>query len=215
MTGYNNCINYIIEAKKQGLGSRKIAKELEISKSTVNYWYQRFLDEQNESAVDILNIQQVPKLKGPKVLILDIENSPILGYVWSLWKQNVGLNQIKEEWHLLSFAAKWLGDSEDKVIYMDQRNEPNIEDDSVMLQKLWSLLDEADWLITQNGRQFDIKKIRARMIMQGFKPFSPVRHIDTLEMCFSCKIRNRFKIKSTVISSAPTTSAFIFIGLQS
>ena len=182
MTGYNNCINYIVEAKKQGLGSRKIAKDLGVSKTTVNYWYQRFLDEQNESAVDILNIQQSHKLKGPKVLILDIENSPTLGYVWGLWKQNVGLNQIKEEWHLLSFAAKWLGDSEDKVIYMDQRNEPNIEDDSAMLQKLWDLLEEADWLITQNGRQFDIKKIRARMIMQGFKPFSPVRHIDTLEI---------------------------------
>ena len=26
MTGYSNCISYIVEAKKQGLGSRKIAK---------------------------------------------------------------------------------------------------------------------------------------------------------------------------------------------
>jgi transposase len=47
-----------VEAKKQGLGSRKIAKDLGVSKTTVNYWYQRFLDEQNESAIDILNIQQ-------------------------------------------------------------------------------------------------------------------------------------------------------------
>ena len=84
MTGYSNCISYIVEAKKQGLGSRKIAKDLSVSKSTVNYWYQRFLDEQNESAVDILNIQQSHKLKGPKVLILDIENSPTLGYVWGV-----------------------------------------------------------------------------------------------------------------------------------
>lgn len=35
--------------------------------------------------------------KSPKILILDIETSPILGYVWSLWENNLALNQVKED----------------------------------------------------------------------------------------------------------------------
>ena len=37
MTGYSNCISYIVEAKKQGLGSRKIAKELEVTMIIVTH----------------------------------------------------------------------------------------------------------------------------------------------------------------------------------
>ncbi|CAJ6797142.1 RNase H superfamily protein [Burkholderia pseudomallei] len=43
--------------------------------------------------------------KKPRILSLDIETSPILGYVWSLWKQNVSLNQIHSEWCILSFLT--------------------------------------------------------------------------------------------------------------
>src|SRR5690606_10614258 len=44
----------------------------------------------------------------PKVLVFDIETSPIIAHVWSLWDQNVGLNQIMTEWHIMSWSAKWL-----------------------------------------------------------------------------------------------------------
>ena len=66
------------------------------------------------------------KHQGPRVLLFDIETAPILGYVWSLWEQNVGLNQIHSDWYVLSWAAKWLGDSADKIMYMDQRKAKNI-----------------------------------------------------------------------------------------
>ena len=42
-----------------------------------------------------------------KILIIDIETSPIMGKVWSLWKQNVSLDQIEEDWYIMSYAAKW------------------------------------------------------------------------------------------------------------
>lgn len=115
---------------------------------------------------------------GPKVLLLDIETAPILGAVWSIWQQNVGLNQIKAEWSILSFCAKWLG--EDEVIYHDQRDHRPIEDDRHLLKKLWHLLDKADFVIAQNGKKFDLPKINARMIMAKMKPYSPVKVIDTL-----------------------------------
>ena len=118
----------------------------------------------------------------PKILIYDIETAPILGYVWGLWQNNVGLNQIESDWYALSWSAKWLGSPEDEVMYMDQRHAKNIEDDSKMLKDIWKLLDEADIVITQNGKKFDQKKLNARFIMHGMKPPNSYRHIDTLQI---------------------------------
>ena len=37
--------------------------------------------------------------QGPKVLVFDIETSPIISYVWGLWNNDVGLNQIHTDWN--------------------------------------------------------------------------------------------------------------------
>lgn len=124
-------------------------------------------------------VAAAPKLSGPKVLIFDIETAPIIAHVWSLWENNVSLNQVVEDWHILSWSAKWLEDSEDKVMYDDQRNAKDITDDKRLLQGIWKLLDEADVLITQNGKSFDTKKLNARFILNGMQPPSYVKHIDT------------------------------------
>src|SRR5271165_5802739 len=125
------------------------------------------------------NKKTVLNQPGPKVLVLDIETAPLLGYVWSIWEQNVALNQINSDWHVLSWAAKWLGDSPDKMLYMDQRNAKNIEDDTKILEEIWRLLDEADVVITQNGKSFDIKKLNARFAINGMQPPSSFKQIDT------------------------------------
>jgi hypothetical protein len=120
-----------------------------------------------------------PKPKGPKVLIFDIETAPIIAHVWSLWENNVALNQIESDWHVLSWSAKWLGDPPNKVMYMDQRNAKVIENDKNLLQGIWDLLDEADVVLTQNGKNFDQKKLNARFVMNDFQPPSSYKHIDT------------------------------------
>lgn len=116
--------------------------------------------------------------RKPRILSLDIETSPVMGYVWSLWKQNVGLNQIAKEWCILSFCAKWLGD--DRVIYHDTSQQRNKEDDKHLVRKLWRLLDRADIVVAQNGVRFDVKKINARFILLGMPPPSPFRVVDTM-----------------------------------
>lgn len=113
----------------------------------------------------------------PKILFLDIETTPIEGYSWGIWEQNIGLNQIKKEWSVLSYAGKFLGT--DKVYYNDTRRKRDIRDDRELLHDLHSLLDIADIVVAQNGKQFDMKKINARMIMKGMRPYSPVRVVDT------------------------------------
>jgi hypothetical protein len=64
-------------------------------------------------------------------------------------------------------------------MYDDQRNEKNIEDDKRLLKGIWNLLDEADVVVTQNGKKFDQKKLNARFIMNGMQPTSSFKHIDT------------------------------------
>lgn len=118
----------------------------------------------------------------PKILLFDIETAPILGHVWGLWENNLGLNQVKSDWHVLAWAAKWLGDSPNKIMYADQRNAKNVEDDSKILKGIWSLLNQADVVITQNGKAFDEKKLNARFILNGMKPPSSYKHIDTKQI---------------------------------
>lgn len=113
-----------------------------------------------------------------KVLIFDIETAPILAHVWGLWENNVGLNQIVSDWHVLSWSAKWRGAPENEVMYMDQRNAKNIENDKDILEEMWNLLDEADVVITQNGKSFDQRKLQARFLIHEFDPNSSYKHID-------------------------------------
>lgn len=119
-------------------------------------------------------------MSKPRILIWDIETAPMLGYVWSLWDNDLSLDQVKKDWHLLSWSAKWLDDPPEKVMYMDQRNEKDITNDKRILKKLWHLLDEADIVITQNGKNFDHKKVNARFLHHGMQPPSSYKHIDTM-----------------------------------
>ncbi len=114
-----------------------------------------------------------------KVLIFDIETAPMTAYVWGLKDQNIGLNQITSDWYVLSWAAKWLGDSPSKTIYMDNRRSKDLSNDKQLLEGIWKLLDQADIVITQYGTGFDSPKLNSRFIMAGMKPPSPYRHLDT------------------------------------
>ena len=96
-TNYEKYIDYIVQQKELGVGSRKIGQHLGLGKSTVNDLYNKYLKENNV----------VDDNYFPKILVIDIETSPVLANVWRLFKENVGLNQIQKDWHLLSYSAKW------------------------------------------------------------------------------------------------------------
>lgn len=147
----------------------------EVTAQLARYWC-RNMAKPTKSAP----VAQTPRVigGGPKVLSLDIETSPIEGRVWGLFKQNVGLNQIVKDWNILSFCAKWLED--DEVTYQDLRDAVNIADDSTLVRALWQLLNEADIVVVQNGKRFDVPKINARFIALGLLPPSPYKIIDTL-----------------------------------
>lgn len=113
-----------------------------------------------------------------RVLVLDIETSPLLVYVWNLKDQYVGLNQMVQDWHIMAWSAKWLGEPASNIQYYDQRN-LKVGTDLPILKPLWRLLNRADIVLTQNGKAFDAKKINARFMLHGMKPPRPYKHLDT------------------------------------
>lgn len=115
----------------------------------------------------------------PRILIADIETLPLEVWTWGLFDQNIGLGQVKSDWTVLSWSAKWLG--EKKVMYDDVRNDRPREDKRV-LKGIWQLLDAADIVIWHYGSAFDHKKLNARFILNGFQPPSPYQQIDTKKL---------------------------------
>jgi DNA polymerase elongation subunit (family B) len=113
-----------------------------------------------------------------KCLVVDIETAPMTAYIWNLKDQYVDMKQLKTDWHVMAWGAKWLGDPPEKLIYRDQRNARRLENDKPLLQELWKLMNEADIIITMNGQAFDCPKLNARFMFHGMKPPKPYRHLD-------------------------------------
>lgn len=111
-----------------------------------------------------------------KILLLDIETAPKIAYVWRFWKENISPKQVKDNGHIMSFAAKWLGEKE--IFYEENRK----DNDKRIIEKICHYLNEADMVIAHNGEQFDMKQIRARAVVHGITPPSPVKVIDTLKI---------------------------------
>lgn len=120
----------------------------------------------------------------PKILVLDIELRPITAHVWRIFDETIGLNQIESDWSILSWAAKWYGKEE--IFYADMRSHVgDLQNDKVILQQLWDLMDEAEILIGHNISRFDIKKINTRFLKAGLKPTNKPIALDTLKMAKS------------------------------
>ena len=120
-------------------------------------------------------------IKGPKILTADIETLPLQTYNWSLFDEPRTLDRLVKDWAVFSTAGKWL--HEKKVQYVDTQHQPGgASDDKELLIWLRELLDEADIVVGQNVQKFDMRKIRARMIYHGLKPFREPEIVDTMLM---------------------------------
>lgn len=133
-----------------------------------------------------LPIQATP----PKILILDIETSPMLLWGYGMYDQNFSVDQIYEDWYLLSWAAKWLGTPPEQVMYADIKETP--KDDSGIASQIWQLIDEADIIVGQNSVRFDEKKLNARFGLLDMPLPASYRSIDTMQI-----VRNKMALSST------------------
>ena len=119
-----------------------------------------------------------------KIVSLDIETSPNLGYVWGLWDQNIGLPQLVDVTEMLCFCAKWMGD--DNLIFHSKQTGKK-----EMVAAAWDVLDKADAVVHFNGKRFDIPHLNREFVEQGFTPPSPFKQIDLLQT-----VKRQFRLPS-------------------
>lgn len=128
------------------------------------------------------------ELKGgarPNILVLDIETAPMEVLVWRLSGNNyIPPSNVINDYFILSWSYKWLLD---KNVYgmVVSNTDVSKRNDKKILQSLWTALDEADIVIAHNGKNFDVKKINSRFLINGFPPPRPYEVIDTLQICRS------------------------------
>lgn len=146
--------------------SQEIAAEMGITRQTVD----RYLRE--------IKVH-VPE-KDAKILLFDVETAPLEVWAWAIRDQYIQHFQIKEEWFVLSWAAKWLfvdGTMSDCVTPA----EALAKDDTRILKGIHDLFEQANIVVAHNAVRFDIRKLNYRFITNGFFKPSPYAVVDTLK----------------------------------
>jgi len=163
------------------LTQKAISEKLGVARSTMNDYLLPF--KLNPELIHEVSLGYM----GPKIWIFDIETAPILGYVWSIWQQNLSIHQIKEDWYPLTWAGKW--SHEDTVIHDSLHlhdpapNEQGIArfkyNEEIIVRSIWGYLDEADFVVAYHAK-FDTKKMNAKFVEFGLPPPSPYKIIDPM-----------------------------------
>ena len=126
--------------------------------------------------------QQTIRDTGAKILLFDIETTPMQVFVWGLFgNKYINHGNVIEDWNILSWSAKWLFDSH-VMSDIATPAEAKRRDDSRVCKGIHNLMDKADIVVAHNGDKFDIKKLNTRFFMNGFHPPSPYQSIDTLKV---------------------------------
>jgi hypothetical protein len=120
-----------------------------------------------------------------KILLLDIETAPNTVFTWGLFNQYVGLEQIIKPGYTLSWAAKWLGESE--VMFESIAS----TSPKKMIQRIHKLIDQADAVVHYNGSKFDMPVLNKEFLLHKLPPPSPVQQIDLLRT-----VRKQFRLSS-------------------
>ena len=108
-----------------------------------------------------------------RILLLDIETAPSLGYVWEAWQTNV--IDFRDQWYILCYAWKFLGEKTQFLSLQDV-------DEHTLIQQLWNLFNEADIVVGHKVDTFDIKRSNAMFLRYGLPPPSPYKTVDTLKV---------------------------------
>jgi DNA polymerase elongation subunit (family B) len=112
--------------------------------------------------------------KTPKIIIWDIETSPIVSYTWNLFPKYLSHDNIVEDWFIICGAWKELGSKKVEAVSIKK-----LGDDYEVVKKLRDTLADADIIVHHYGDKFDLKKLNARLIYHGLQPLPKIHTVDT------------------------------------
>lgn len=138
-----------------------------------------------------------------KILLIDIETAPSKVYTFTLWKPQIGLQQIIEDGYMLSYTAKWLDNDKiyaDSIYNYKSFFRKNPKSDLKIGQSVWKLIHEADIVIAHNGDDFDLKWLNTVFQKHDMRPPSSYKSIDTLKVA-----RNNYRFLSNKLDFVSKT----------
>jgi len=185
MTNKELLINYLTSKVNRTETWYEIAVKFEIGKGLTN-------QQRAKKANDIWRrfisrgIKAITEKTELKVLYLDLETSPNIGFFWkSGYKLNIGYENIIQERAIICACYKWK--DENKVHSLEWNN----GDDKVLLQELAEVINEADLIVGHNLNKFDLPWIYGRCVKHNIQFDTNFKKEDTLTMA-----RNMFSFNS-------------------
>lgn len=105
-------------------------------------------------------------------------------------------HDIEKSFFVICWSAAWVDDNEPKIMSdVVTPWEAVHRRDKRCLQRLWSLMDAADYVVGHNSDGFDIKKAETRFLLNRMGTPSEYKTRDTLKLA-----RRRFKAESNALA---------------
>lgn len=125
-----------------------------------------------------------------RVLLFDVETTPLLGYAYS--RRETDLIMVLEEKKIISFSWKWLGERQTHVLALPDFPgfKKDNRDNRALILKLHELISSADIVVAHNAN-FDDKMAASDFVTLGLPPTAPHKTICTLKVA-----RAKFKFSS-------------------
>jgi hypothetical protein len=114
-----------------------------------------------------------------RILLLDIETMYMEARgIWQLKTDYIPPDRITKDWSVICYGAKWLFEAETmgKAVTPE---EVERRDESSIIKDVWSLIDDAHIVVTQNGNDFDIRALNAKFAKHGLGQPSHYSKVDT------------------------------------
>lgn len=115
-----------------------------------------------------------------KILTLDIEMAPNIVHRWQLYgNDTTALSQLIQPQEMMCAAYKWYG--EEPLFVMAPGYQHFMPDEDELIY-LWEAVNEADMLITFNGKKFDLPRLNTAFLEAGYGPPKPYAHVDLYQV---------------------------------
>ena len=128
------------------------------------------------TSVQLLATEELVERK-PKILFYDLETFPNEGLFWDLKVDGyLSHESITKERNIICGSWKWQGEKEVNSICVTPTHPRN---DRKVVEKLHSVIKQADAIVHHHGDSFDLPWLKARCVYWGLEPLPPVIKIDT------------------------------------
>ena len=126
-----------------------------------------------------------------KILTLDIETQPALGFYWNRFRPFITQEQEVMPGKVIAVAAKWLGSK--NVMWFSDFHCGHEQ----MVRSTHNLISEADVLVHYNGKRFDLPWLRTEFAQLGLTPPAPAREVDLYQV-----VKRQFHLPSNRLDDA-------------